>query len=138
LDFNIWSDHRFAETAMWSSADFNADGFTDGRDFNIWNRQAFTASDHDRARSPGGVAERVPRAPLGDNVQAAPQMAATDTQSISKIERPTDFDASKAISTDTIWRNRFRHDALPSKPSLHQSMTDNAQVRLIDDVLGQW
>jgi hypothetical protein len=54
---------------MWSSADFNADGFTDGRDFNIWNRQAFTAADH-QVRRPGGVADRVPRAPLANEMTA--------------------------------------------------------------------
>ena len=31
------SDNKFNETAAWCSADFNADGVTDGRDLLFWN-----------------------------------------------------------------------------------------------------
>lgn len=37
IDNAAWQIHRFSKTGAWSKGDLNADGFTDGSDFNIWN-----------------------------------------------------------------------------------------------------
>ena len=45
-DFNIWNDHRSAESTDWSTGDFNGDGVSDEFDFSIWSDFRFmTAAD---------------------------------------------------------------------------------------------
>ena len=44
-DFNEWNANKFTAVAAWCSADFTADGFVDGRDFNEWNAHKFQSSD---------------------------------------------------------------------------------------------
>jgi hypothetical protein len=45
FDFIEWNVSKFLNTGLWSLGDLNADGFTDGLDFIIWNEFKFMSSD---------------------------------------------------------------------------------------------
>jgi hypothetical protein len=43
-DFDTWHDRKLSATAACCVADFNADGVTNGFDFNLWNRNRFAVA----------------------------------------------------------------------------------------------
>ena len=43
-DFMIWNANKFTSGTNWEQGDFNSDGLTDVRDFMIWNANKFTSA----------------------------------------------------------------------------------------------
>jgi hypothetical protein len=58
VDFGLWNKNKFTAGTTWTAGDFNCDGSTNNLDFNIWFANRFTSIA--LPLRPGGSLEFVP------------------------------------------------------------------------------